>query len=99
MPDLAKCSTLSPRAGSYFTLGFEIYFPVLVWIPRLRWTMVLCAVLLHTGIALCMGLVTFSLMMLVAVLSFIPGSLVRDYIGRLGHFSLLEPSYRTGPVA
>ena len=54
--------------------------------------MVLCAVLLHTGIALCMGLVTFSLMMLVAVLSFIPGSLVRDYLGRLGHFSLLEPS-------
>jgi hypothetical protein len=75
---------LVTTGGSYFTLAFEIYFPVLVWIPSLRWTMVLAAVLLHTGIALCMGLVTFSLMMLIAVSVFIPAAAVRELLWRLG---------------
>ena len=46
----------------------------------LFWFMVLAAILLHTGIALFMGLVTFSLMMMVAVLAFIPGALVREFL-------------------
>jgi hypothetical protein len=75
---------LVTEGGSYFTLAFEIYFPVLVWIPSLRWTMVLAAVVLHTGIALCMGLVTFSLMMLIAVSVFIPTAVVREFLWRLG---------------
>jgi hypothetical protein len=75
---------LVTTGGSYFTLIFEIGFPFLVWIPSLRWTMVLAAVLLHTGIALCMGLVTFSLMMLVAVSVFLPAAAVREFLWRLG---------------
>jgi hypothetical protein len=46
--------------------------------------MVIAAVLLHIGIALCMGLVTFSLMMLTAVLVFIPAAAVRNLFSRLG---------------
>jgi hypothetical protein len=49
----------------------------------LRCIMVVSAVLLHTGIALFMGLVTFSLMMLVAVLAFVPAAAVRERMGRL----------------
>jgi hypothetical protein len=70
--------------GSYFTLVFEVGFAFLVWNPRLRWTMVLAAVLMHMGIALCMGLVTFSLMMLTLVLAFVPSSAVRELLWRLG---------------
>jgi hypothetical protein len=66
-----------------FTLFVEIGFPFLVWIPRLRWLMVAGAVLLHTGIGLGMGLVTFSLFMLVLVLSFIPGEAVRHLLAEL----------------
>jgi hypothetical protein len=77
---------LVTTGGSYFTLAFEIGFGVLIW-TRLRSTMVVAAVLLHTGIALFMGLVTFSLMMMVAVLAFIPGTLVREFIERLSHRS------------
>jgi hypothetical protein len=69
--------------GTYFTLVFEIGFPFLVWNRRLRWTMVLSAVVLHTGIALCMGLVTFSLMMLIAVSVFIPTATIREFLERL----------------
>jgi hypothetical protein len=69
--------------GTYFTLAFEIGFAFLVWNTRLRWVMVFAAVLLHVGIALFMGLVTFSLMMLVAVLSFIPAAAVRERLSSL----------------
>jgi hypothetical protein len=47
--------------------------------------MVIAAVLLHIGIALCMGLVTFSLMMLTGVLVFIPAPAVRHLFSRFGH--------------
>jgi hypothetical protein len=55
-----------------YTLVLELGFPILVWNRHTRWLMVCGSVLLHTGIALLMGLVTFSLMMLVLVLAFVP---------------------------
>lgn len=66
--------------GSYFTLVFEVGFAFLVWNPRLRWVMVLAAVVLHANIALFMGLVTFSLMMLTLVLAFVPASAVHELL-------------------
>jgi hypothetical protein len=70
--------------GSYFTLVFEVGFAFLVWNRRLRWIMVLSAVLLHMGIAIFMGLVTFSLMMLTLVLAFVPSSAVLEFLCRWG---------------
>jgi hypothetical protein len=63
--------------GILYTLLVEISFPFLVWQKSTRWLMVCCSVLLHTGIGLCMGLSSFSLMMMVMVLSFVPPELVR----------------------
>jgi hypothetical protein len=62
--------------ATMYTLVFEISFPFIVWNRRLRWLAIVGAVLLHTGIALCMGLVTFSLVMLTGVLSFVPAAVV-----------------------
>lgn len=62
-----------------FTLVVELCFPFLVWIKSTRWLMICGSVMLHTGIGVSMGLVTFSLMMMVMVLSFIPP----EVIGRL----------------
>jgi hypothetical protein len=70
--------------GTYGTLVFEIGFPFLVWRPRLRWVMLGSAVLMHLGIAICMGLVTFSMMMLILVLSFVPAEHVKGVLGRIG---------------
>jgi hypothetical protein len=70
--------------GSYGTLALEISFIYLVWNRRLRWTMISMDVLLHLGIALCMGLVAFSLMMITMVASFIPPSAIRQLLERLG---------------
>lgn len=84
--------------GIGFTLLVEISFPFLVWNPRWRWVMVCCSILLHTGIGLSMGLVSFSLMMMVMVLSFVPGELIAGWcdgvvgaVGRLGSRAAKEP--------
>jgi hypothetical protein len=69
--------------GTLYTLGLEIGFPFLVWSPRLRWLMIAGAVLLHTGIALVMGLVGFGLFMLCLLLSFVPSDVTRRLLDNL----------------
>jgi hypothetical protein len=66
--------------GVVFTLSLEIGFPFLVWSSRWRPWMILGAVLLHLGIAMTMGLMTFGLMMLSMLLSFIPPEAVRGLL-------------------
>ncbi|HEX5442867.1 MAG TPA: HTTM domain-containing protein [Pirellulales bacterium] len=59
------------------TVYWELFFCVLVW-PRLtRPLMLALAVPVHLGIALCMGMMTFGLVMLIGCLSFVPPSLIR----------------------
>jgi hypothetical protein len=66
-----------------FTLVVEIGLPFLIWNRHLRWVMICASVLLHTGIGLFMGLVTFSLMMLVMLLAFVPPVVVRRALAAL----------------
>lgn len=62
---------------SQITVYWELFFCVLVW-PRLtRPIMLALAVPVHLGIAVCMGMITFGLIMLVGCLSFVPPWLVR----------------------
>ncbi|MGE3806346.1 MAG: hypothetical protein AB7K24_16885, partial [Gemmataceae bacterium] len=74
---------LMMTGGVIFTLVFEISFPFLIWLPRMRWIYLCAAVALHTGIALCMGLNTFSLIMMTAVMSFVPQEAVHKLFRRL----------------
>jgi hypothetical protein len=68
--------------GVLYTLGLEISFPYLVWKRELRWLMVFGSVLLHLTIGLFMGLVTFGLLMMALVLSFVPPEAVRRLVTR-----------------
>ncbi|MGH7134381.1 MAG: HTTM domain-containing protein, partial [Pirellulales bacterium] len=64
------------------TVYWELFFCVLVW-PRLtRPIMLVLAVPVHLGIALCMGMITFGLIMLVGCSSFVPPWLVRRLLER-----------------
>jgi hypothetical protein len=74
---------LVTSGGTLFTLVLEIGFSFLVWNRKLRPFMVAGAVMLHTGIALTMGLVGFSLSMLVMLLAFVPPETVRRMLGLL----------------
>ena len=75
--------------GTVFTLVIEISLPFLIWNPRLRWLMISGAVMLHTGIALVMGLVGFGLFMLCLLLSFMPSAVVRRLLNDLA--ALVRP--------
>lgn len=70
--------------GVIFTLSLELGFSFLVWNRRTRWVMVSMSVVFHTMIALLMGLVTFSLMMLCLVLAFVPPDAVRHSVASVG---------------
>ena len=70
--------------GVAFTLIMEIGFPFLIWVRPLRWVFLGMAVMLHTGIAVFMGLNTFSLMMLGLLLSFVPVETIRWVLDALG---------------
>jgi hypothetical protein len=65
-----------------YTLVLEIGLPFLIWVPRWRWVMICASVMLHTGIAVFMGLTAFSLMMIVMLCSFIPPNVIAQFIER-----------------
>lgn len=54
---------------TYFTIAFQGAFPFLMWNERLKPYLVLTGIMLHVGIAVVMGLVSFSLTMIIADLS------------------------------
>ncbi len=58
--------------GSLSTLVLEVSLPFLIWRRRWRWLLICAAVGLHTFIALAMGLVAFSGLMIVLVFAFVP---------------------------
>ncbi|HVA46989.1 MAG TPA: HTTM domain-containing protein [Pirellulales bacterium] len=81
---LARWPLLSAIA-TQVTVYWELFFCVLVW-PRLtRPLMLVLAVPVHLGIAVCMGMITFGLIMLVGCVSFVPPWLVRWCLERGGH--------------
>jgi hypothetical protein len=71
-------------AGDAFTLVLEIGLPFLIWYGRFRWLLIILAALLHTGIALMMGLSGFSLLMLTILVAFVPAPAVQRLLALLG---------------
>lgn len=56
----------------FMTLFFEVYFPVLVWRPKLRPWLLLFGLCFHGGIALTMGIWSFGSIMVSAYTLFLP---------------------------
>jgi hypothetical protein len=73
---------------THFTALWELSFCVLVWIPLLRPLVLVASVIMHVAIGACLGLWTFSLIMLVGCASFLPtqgvGRLVAALTSRQG---------------
>ena len=68
---------------TWFTLLFELYFPVLIWTPKLRNTLLVTGVFVHAFIAVFMGLYFFSLIMLSAYILFISPQTLKNWVARL----------------
>jgi hypothetical protein len=56
---------------THLTVFWEATYPALVWPKATRWFAIGCAVLVHGGIGLCMGMPTFGAAMIFANLSFL----------------------------
>lgn len=54
------------------TLAFEVSYVALIWSRLTRPVMLLLAIPLHLGIGICMGMMTFALIMLIANVAFVP---------------------------
>jgi hypothetical protein len=63
-------------------LVWEITYIVLVWHRLTRPIVIAMSVPLHLGIAVCMGMITFGVIMIVANLAFIPPQFVRRTVAR-----------------
>jgi hypothetical protein len=74
---------IAMSGASLFTLFTEISFAFLVWLPRWRFFIVIMALVMHTGIAIFMGLNTFSMMMAVMLMSFLPARVIEAALGKL----------------
>ncbi len=81
--------------GSVFTLTLELSLPFLIWRPRWRWLLMIGSVCMHTGIALSMGLVAFSGLMIIMLFSFIPPETLKALLERLAR---LAPARRARPA-
>ena len=72
--------------GSFATIWFELLFPALVWIPRLRRPMLCIAAAFHLGLAALMHLEIFTPVMLAALCAFLKEedfALARNWFGRI----------------
>ena len=89
-----------PHLTSLITYGlllFEMFFGVLVWNRRLRYPVLICAVVVHLMVGLSWGLLPFNLMMIVLNLVFIPSrhmEFLLDAIRPLLTMPWLNPGYR-----
>jgi uncharacterized membrane protein YphA (DoxX/SURF4 family) len=66
----------------HVTVFWELYYCALVWPRATRPIVVALSVPMHMGIAVCMGMITFGLIMIVANLAFVPPWLTRALIER-----------------
>ncbi len=62
-----------------FSLLLELTMPLAIWNRNLRWLYISLCSVFHLTIALCMGLTGFGAAMLVLLLSFVPGPVIRSF--------------------
>jgi uncharacterized membrane protein YphA (DoxX/SURF4 family) len=84
--------------GSVFTLTLEVSLPFLIWRPRWRWVMMIGSVCMHTGIALSMGLVAFSWLMIIMLLAFLPPATLKALLARLARLAESRKTQAAAPL-
>ena len=67
------------QSSTMMTLVLELTMPLMIWNRRLRWLYICGCSMFHLSIALFMSLVCFSSMMLILLISFVPGWTIREF--------------------
>ena len=72
------------QIATHVTIFWEISFPFLVWNRTLRPLVLVIGVLMHAGIGLCMGMITFGSIMIFGYLAFVPPARLQRLFGAIG---------------
>jgi hypothetical protein len=88
---------------THVVVAWELSYCFLIWRPAWRWWMLILAIPLHLGIAICMGMITFGLIMLVGNMAFVEPSetralLARGWLMRAGQGGPRRPVGQEAPV-
>jgi hypothetical protein len=83
---------------THVTVFWETFYCFLVWPKLTRPLCLAMAVLVHLGIAICLGMKTFGLVMIIANLAFVYPETVRDVVGWFA-IALLGRSANSGNVS
>ncbi len=67
---------------THVTVFWELFYCVLIWPRATRPIMLALAVPMHLGIAFCLGMITFGVVMLIANLAFVSPAMFRAVLGR-----------------
>jgi hypothetical protein len=70
--------------ASHATVFWETFYCVLIWPRATRPIFLAMAVLVHGGIALCLGMMTFGLVMIIANIAFVPPEMIRGCATAIG---------------
>jgi hypothetical protein len=81
---------------AHITIFWETFYVALVWNRLTRPVALVLAVCVHGGIALCLGMITFGLAMIIANMSFLPPKMVHRWTG--GVMSFLRRSQAAPPT-
>jgi len=74
-------------AATYFVLLFEIGFPVLIWIKKLRAPLLIAGVLMHVGIYIFLMIYGFQIVFLLIYGLFLPNDRLLSFFNRINVFN------------
>jgi len=83
---------------THVTVFWELFYSVLVWHRRWRPIVLLGAVVVHGGIAIALGMITFGLAMLIGNMAFLSPHFVRAVIGLVTRTNGAEQGRATSPA-
>ena len=63
---------------NYFTLAYQLLFPILVWVKKIKKPFLMLGIIQHLFIAFAMGLVTFGIVMILCYIYFWPEESEKD---------------------
>ena len=81
--------------GNLFTLSLELSFLFLIWDRRWRPLLMCCSIIMHVGIGIFMGLTTFSIIMMIMLISFFSPASVRMLLLQVGDLLAMLRRKRT----
>ncbi len=80
-------------SATYFTILFELLFPVLIWIKKLRPALIAAGILLHAGVYLFLMLYNFQLIFMLVYGLFLSNKTMLEYAKKIQYYFYSKRHY------